>query len=54
MSTVVKIKKNYIKTWKKINIYNFKVLLAECAEADDFSPAKSLMNMCFTYYYDRE
>ncbi|MCL4138755.1 UNVERIFIED_CONTAM: hypothetical protein GTU68_012132 [Idotea baltica] len=27
-------------------------MLFECAEADDFSPAKSLMNMCFTYYHE--
>lgn len=26
-------------------------MLFECAEADDFTPAKSLMNMCFTYYH---
>lgn len=28
----------------------FAIILFECAEADDFSPAKSLMNMCFTFY----
>lgn len=30
----------------------FAIVLFECAEADDFSPAKSLMNMCFTFYYE--
>ncbi|UYV81175.1 KIAA0513 [Cordylochernes scorpioides] len=28
----------------------FAIVLFECAEADDFSPAKTLMNMCFTFY----
>ncbi|XP_071176971.1 dentin sialophosphoprotein-like [Mytilus edulis] len=28
----------------------FAVVLFECNEAEDFSPAKSLMNMCFTFY----
>ncbi|KAL7641871.1 UNVERIFIED_CONTAM: hypothetical protein RMT77_007745 [Armadillidium vulgare] len=31
---------------------HFAVMLFECSEADDFSPAKSLMNMCFTYYHE--
>ncbi|XP_047109480.1 uncharacterized protein KIAA0513 [Schistocerca piceifrons] len=30
----------------------FAIVLFECADADDFSPAKSLMNMCFTFYYE--
>jgi len=30
----------------------FAIILFECYEADDFSPAKSLMNMCFTFYHD--
>ncbi|KAG8201209.1 hypothetical protein JTE90_019848 [Oedothorax gibbosus] len=30
----------------------FAIVLFECAEADDFSPAKSIMNMCFTFYYE--
>lgn len=30
----------------------FTIVLFECADADDFSPAKSLMNMCFTFYYE--
>ena len=30
----------------------FAVVLFECNEADDFSPAKSLMNMCFTFYHE--
>lgn len=29
----------------------FAVVLFECNEAEDFSPAKSLMNMCFTFYF---
>lgn len=29
----------------------FAIILFECAEADDFTPAKILMNMCFTYYH---
>ncbi|KAK7498094.1 hypothetical protein BaRGS_00010682 [Batillaria attramentaria] len=28
------------------------VCLFECNEAEDFSPAKTLMNMCFTFYCD--
>ncbi|KAL8603062.1 hypothetical protein ACOMHN_015627 [Nucella lapillus] len=28
------------------------VCLFECYEAEDFSPAKTLMNMCFTFYCD--
>ncbi|KAA0199176.1 hypothetical protein HAZT_HAZT005010 [Hyalella azteca] len=35
-------------------VQHFSVVLAECAEADDFSPAKSLMNMCFTYYHEQK
>lgn len=30
----------------------FAVVLFECDEADDFSPAMILMNMCFTFYYE--
>ncbi|KAL5022880.1 hypothetical protein ScPMuIL_002035 [Solemya velum] len=30
----------------------FAVVLFECNEAEDFSPAKSLMNMCFTFYHE--
>ncbi|XP_074646482.1 uncharacterized protein LOC141902578, partial [Tubulanus polymorphus] len=30
----------------------FAVVLFECHDAEDFSPAKSLMNMCFTFYYE--
>jgi len=29
----------------------FAIVLFECAEADHFVPAKSLMNMCFTFYH---
>ncbi|XP_046842261.1 uncharacterized protein KIAA0513-like [Xenia sp. Carnegie-2017] len=28
----------------------FATVLFECHQADDFSPAKTLMNMCFTFY----
>ncbi|KAG8231902.1 hypothetical protein J437_LFUL011371 [Ladona fulva] len=35
-------------------VQHFAVALFECAEADDFSPAKSLMNMCFTFYHQVE
>ncbi|XP_052816779.1 uncharacterized protein LOC128243214 [Mya arenaria] len=30
----------------------FAVVLFECNEAEDFVPAKSLMNMCFTFYHE--
>ncbi|XP_005095667.1 uncharacterized protein LOC101855939 [Aplysia californica] len=30
----------------------FAVCLFECNEAEDFSPAKTLMNMCFTFYHE--
>nr|CAD7195249.1 unnamed protein product [Timema douglasi] len=30
----------------------FAIALFECADAEDFSPAKSLMNMCFTFYHE--
>ncbi|XP_023215036.1 uncharacterized protein KIAA0513-like [Centruroides sculpturatus] len=30
----------------------FAIVLFECDCADDFSPAKSLMNMCFTFFYE--
>ncbi|KAF2357927.1 SBF1/SBF2 domain [Trinorchestia longiramus] len=33
-------------------VRHFSLVLSECAAADDFSPAKSLMNMCFTYYHE--
>ncbi|XP_037076908.1 uncharacterized protein KIAA0513-like [Pollicipes pollicipes] len=29
----------------------FALALFECAQAEDFGPAKSLMNMCFTFYH---
>ncbi|XP_077296289.1 uncharacterized protein LOC143918328 isoform X2 [Arctopsyche grandis] len=35
-------------------IQYFAIVLFECAEADDFSPAKSLMNMCFTFYLEEQ
>ncbi|GAB0093312.1 uncharacterized protein DMENIID0001_083950 [Sergentomyia squamirostris] len=30
----------------------FAIILFECHECEDFSPAKSLMNMCFTFYHE--
>ncbi|KFP65594.1 Uncharacterized protein KIAA0513 [Cariama cristata] len=30
---------------------SFALVLFECHQMDDFSPAKNLMTMCFTYYY---
>nr|XP_020644015.1 uncharacterized protein KIAA0513 homolog isoform X1 [Pogona vitticeps]XP_020644016.1 uncharacterized protein KIAA0513 homolog isoform X1 [Pogona vitticeps] len=32
-------------------VQSFAVVLFECHQMDDFSPAKNLMTMCFTYYY---
>ncbi|CAB0044706.1 unnamed protein product [Trichogramma brassicae] len=33
---------------------HFAVALFECHEADDFGPAKNLMNMCFTFYHEKK
>lgn len=30
----------------------FAIVLFECEQANDFSPAKTLMNMSFTFYYE--
>ncbi|CAD7086404.1 unnamed protein product [Hermetia illucens] len=32
----------------------FAIILFECAESKDYSPAKNLMNMCFTFYHEIE
>ncbi|TWW76178.1 hypothetical protein D4764_13G0008400 [Takifugu flavidus] len=32
-------------------VQSFAVVLFECYQVDDHSPAKNLMTMCFTYYY---
>uniref|UniRef100_A0A3B3CA55 KIAA0513 n=1 Tax=Oryzias melastigma TaxID=30732 RepID=A0A3B3CA55_ORYME len=32
-------------------VQSFAVVLFECFQLDDYSPAKNLMTMCFTYYY---
>ncbi|XP_048023687.1 uncharacterized protein KIAA0513 homolog isoform X1 [Chanodichthys erythropterus] len=32
-------------------VQSFAVVLFECHQVDDYSPAKHLMTMCFTYYY---
>lgn len=32
----------------------FAIILFECNDCDDFSPAKTLMNMCFTFYHESE
>ncbi|XP_064466351.1 uncharacterized protein KIAA0513-like [Ornithodoros turicata] len=33
-------------------VQHFAIVLFECVEADDFTPAKTLMNMCFTFYHE--
>lgn len=33
-------------------VQHFAIILFECNENDDFSPAKVLMNMCFTFFYE--
>ncbi|XP_055597120.1 uncharacterized protein KIAA0513 [Uranotaenia lowii] len=33
-------------------IQYFAIVLFECNESEDYSPAKTLMNMCFTFYHD--
>lgn len=33
-------------------VQHFAIVLFECNENDDFSPAKILMNMCFTFFYE--
>ncbi|XP_055299700.1 uncharacterized protein KIAA0513 isoform X2 [Sitodiplosis mosellana] len=35
-------------------VQHFAIVLFECNEMDDFSPAKILMNMCFTFFYEVE
>ena len=30
----------------------FAIVLFECNEHEDYGPAKTLMNMCFTYYHE--
>ena len=32
----------------------FAICLFECKEEEDYGPAKTLMNMCFTFYYEGE
>ena len=32
----------------------FAVALFECNETEDYTPAKNLMNMCFTFFYEGE
>ena len=32
----------------------FAILLFECSESDDFTPAKTIMNMCFTFYTESQ
>ncbi|XP_034031622.1 uncharacterized protein KIAA0513 homolog isoform X2 [Thalassophryne amazonica] len=32
-------------------VQSFAVVLFECYQTDDYSPAKNLMTMCFTFYY---
>ncbi|GAB6021061.1 hypothetical protein CHUAL_003695 [Chamberlinius hualienensis] len=33
-------------------IQYFAIAIFECSEADDYAPAKSMMNMCFTFYHE--
>ncbi|XP_013794159.1 uncharacterized protein KIAA0513-like [Limulus polyphemus] len=33
-------------------VQHFAIVLFECGESDDFSPAKSLMNMCLTFFHE--
>jgi hypothetical protein len=44
------------KTVDEITFYSlvqyFAIILFECSENDDFAPAKTLMNMCFTFYHE--
>lgn len=35
-------------------IQHFAIVLFECTDSEDFSPAKSLMNMCFTFFHEVE
>lgn len=46
---------------KKVNestfyslIQYFAIVLFECCDSEDYSPAKILMNMCFTFYHEGE
>ena len=32
----------------------FAIVLFECNEHEDYAPAKTLMNMCFTFYHEGE
>ncbi|XP_031560865.1 uncharacterized protein KIAA0513-like [Actinia tenebrosa] len=46
----------YCKSVDEITFYRliqfFAVVLFECHQADDYVPAKNLMNMCFTFYHE--
>lgn len=33
-------------------IQYFAIVLFECGDSEDYSPAKILMNMCFTFYHE--
>jgi hypothetical protein len=35
-------------------IQYFAIMLFECSEAEDYSPAKSLMSLSFTFYHEIE
>ncbi|KAK6622683.1 hypothetical protein RUM43_008525 [Polyplax serrata] len=35
-------------------VQHFAIVLFECANSDHFSPAKTLMNMCLTFYHEVE
>lgn len=33
-------------------VQNFAIILFECTESEDYTPAASIMNMCFTFYHE--
>ena len=35
-------------------VQHFAIALFECHHSEDYTPAKSLMNMCFTFYHEGE
>lgn len=35
-------------------VQNFAIILFECTESEDYTPAASVMNMCFTFYHEIE
>lgn len=37
--------------YRRVSFFTKSSLCDRCHQMDDFSPAKNLMTMCFTYYY---